>query len=343
VASVNDTRAVLSSLRVRAGVAAAAGLVLIFGFLLRPATQLPATAIEEAPAPILQEVMNQRDALTIVRRLQDLARQNVRFAARLTVPEFPLERWSDWNPPRTSATRERYAVVVAERRLVGAAADLPEDTRIRVALGDGRQLEGRVGTRYPVRGLAFVDVTTSTPLQVPATSPAIAPGDAVVGAAPSAEQDLIIAPLFVAGMSGDTILLTSLVEGFDGMPVFSEAGVVGLIARAESGTRMLSLEAALRPRSPADAIPPVFGVSLQVARSGDGDVNEVAVQDVAPEGAAAKAGLRPGDVLIDIDGVPVRSLEDATGALTAGTDTSRKVRVRRGRRTVVLDFAGRLP
>jgi serine protease Do len=63
------------------------------------------------------------------------------------------------------------------------------------------------------------------------------------------------------------------------------------------------------------------------------------VTGVAPDSAAAKAGIRPGDLVLEINRQPVRSAEDAAAVIVAGSDARTLLRLysRGNSRYVVVD------
>jgi Do/DeqQ family serine protease len=84
-----------------------------------------------------------------------------------------------------------------------------------------------------------------------------------------------------------------------------------------------------------------FGMSVapitpEVARQLDldRDTKGVVIEDVDPDGAAASAGLRQGDVIQQINGHAVRSGEDVRSALNAATDKPAVLLVQRGDATI---------
>jgi serine protease Do len=53
------------------------------------------------------------------------------------------------------------------------------------------------------------------------------------------------------------------------------------------------------------------------------------VSEVEPGSRAAKAGLRPEDLIVEIDRKPIASAEDAVAALRSGGKTTHLLKVRR--------------
>ena len=65
------------------------------------------------------------------------------------------------------------------------------------------------------------------------------------------------------------------------------------------------------------------------------------IADVDPSGAAASAGLREGDVIQQINGKPVRSVDDVRGALGATGDKPAVLLIARGGNTVFVPLRSR--
>jgi hypothetical protein len=320
--------AMLASKRLRTLTAAAAAAILGIGFLLKPAAPA-APPPDEAPAPILQQVVQQREADAVFRRMRDAAPQAVRFAARLTPLHPRVETWSDWQPTHNERTRaDRFAAVLDTRHLLGDAADLDEGARVRVMLGDGRTFEARVTTRFVSRSLAVLEPITEIQLDGPpkAPQPVIA-GTAAFATAPGSAAP-IVAPLFVAGVTSRELLTTNALDGLRGMPVFTlDGNLAGIVAVEESRARVLTLDAAMAV-APAGPREPLFGFTLSVQPGDAGEV--VTVTDVAPSGPAEQAGVRAGDVVIAMNGQEITNLENAVSALSAGDALT--ITVRRGSR-----------
>jgi C-terminal processing protease CtpA/Prc len=63
---------------------------------------------------------------------------------------------------------------------------------------------------------------------------------------------------------------------------------------------------------------------------------DVVIVSVVEASEAERAGLAPGDVLVDVDGADVRTMEDARGRLSGPVEQDVLVHVRRGERTLAL-------
>jgi aminopeptidase YwaD len=108
------------------------------------------------------------------------------------------------------------------------------------------------------------------------------------------------------------------------------AGIAGAPERAE----FRKVEEPARPGGGGGGYGPSFGSVPDMAFSGKG----VKFQDLREGSPAQKAGLRPGDVMIEFDGKPVDNLYDFTYALREKKPGDRVlVKVRRGGETVAVE------
>jgi Do/DeqQ family serine protease len=100
--------------------------------------------------------------------------------------------------------------------------------------------------------------------------------------------------------------------------------------------RQVSVKLAELPRTAKDdssapaerGTPGALGLSVQAGDSG------VEVTAVDPSGPAADAGIREGDVLVEVNGLPVRSSADVRSALGKSKGKAALVLVRRGDQTI---------
>lgn len=331
----------LHSRRTRALLAVAAVAVLVGGYALRPAAELPGRPIEEQTAPILRQVVEQREPSELFAALQETARRVLGVTARITVPAPPRARWSDWRPVEPHRAT-RYGVVLDGNRVLGDFGDLAAGTEVQVHVGASRNTRGWVVERFSDTrlGLAALD---------PALSPAPArdagatatPGELVVAVAPG-EEGPVIVPLSISERRGGALVVLGASHRLAGMPAFTAAGaLVGVLAGADDELRIVPVRNVLSgPSLSAEPSPPL-GLSLRVDRRTE-DVR-VVVDEVAPFGRAADGGVRVGDVLLAIDDVPVETLDEAASALEAAESKSLRLRVRRGPRSVVVRVAGSNP
>ncbi len=73
----------------------------------------------------------------------------------------------------------------------------------------------------------------------------------------------------------------------------------------------------------------------------DRDARGAVITNVDPSGAAASAGLRAGDVIQQINGRAVRSVDDVRGALNASTGKPSVLLIQRGDTTVFIPLRAR--
>jgi S1-C subfamily serine protease len=96
--------------------------------------------------------------------------------------------------------------------------------------------------------------------------------------------------------------------------------------RTTSGVRIT-----VDPKSAAGASPEGNSVAVTLGETGGPD-REVVIADVAAGSEAERAGLRPGDVLLSVDGVKVERIEDARAKLTGPAALDVLLKLRRGDR-----------
>ena len=101
-------------------------------------------------------------------------------------------------------------------------------------------------------------------------------------------------------------------------------GVGNLTAVDVSKNEAMSSSAPAAPSRSTNTRPGILGVSG--ANWMEGDVSGVEIVAVAPKSAAAGAGLRPGNVITDVNDQPIRSTEDLASVL-AQNEPGTRVRI----------------
>jgi hypothetical protein len=244
----------LAGLTRRIVIGMSAALILIGGVLLKPAAPAPPPATE-TPAPMLQEVVQQREAETIFRRMRAAWPQVARFTARVTLMPSSPEAM-EFGPRDPAYAAGRFGVVAGPRRILADSGDIADDAVLRIALGDGRAFEARVTARFPDRSLALLEVPETLTLEGPPQAASIVSGTALFAAAQRADGT-VIAPLFVAHASSRELLTTNALDAFRGMPVFTlEGQLAGILAYERGQVRLLTVAAALEPPALVLPVPP---------------------------------------------------------------------------------------
>jgi hypothetical protein len=233
--------------RIVVGVSAA--VVLGVGALLKPAAPDAPPPSTEAPAPMLQQVVQQREAETIYRRMREAWPGVARFTARVAraAPEPDL---LEFGPPDPAQTAERFGVVVGSRRILADVSDAVEGASLNVVLGDGRAFEARVITPFPDRSLAILEAPDGIALEGPERATSVVAGMPIFAAA-ARRDGTVIAPLFVAHASRRELSTTNALDAFRGMAVFNlEGQLAGILAYERGQVRVLTMGAALEPPPP---------------------------------------------------------------------------------------------
>src|SRR5262249_19825065 len=83
------------------------------------------------------------------------------------------------------------------------------------------------------------------------------------------------------------------------------------IAEARAGQTTKDVVIAIKPDDGSSGPASSAAASVAVTLAETGDPREVVIAAVAENSEAERAGLQPGDVLIDVDGAPVRTINDA--------------------------------
>ena len=331
-AELRGAARLLATHRQRLAAVAISAAILGGGYLARPERSTVAQ-IEERPAPLLQQVVAQRESQAFYRTLQDSAVRSAQYTVRVVAAARPPDSWSDWEPSSPDVVTTRFGVIVGARELMAEGSGLQPGDVVTATTGAGQLVTGRVAAILRERRLARIAVEVERPLPAPPPAARPRPGDAVVGVAPGA-GGLIVAPLFVATATDDGLTTTTPLDRFAGAAIFNDAReLVGIVARASGEWRVLPLEHAI-VEPPVPAPPPQrFGVSLRVDPTADGD--RILVAALAPDGLATRSGLRAADQLLTRAGEPVRSIPEARAVLQeAALDGT--LRIVRGRRALRL-------
>lgn len=230
--------------------------------------------------------------------------------------------------------------------LVVTNAHVARGRRLGVTLADGRELDGEVIAHDPTRDLAALKLDASgLPSADIGDSDTLRPGELVVA---------VGNPLGVTGAAAAGVVHRAtahgpfgrrwieadvrLAPGNSGGPLSDANGrVVGVNTMIASGLA-LAVPSKTVVRFLAGTRTPRLGVVVQPALVVSGRMREPAllVTDVAPESAAAEAGLSHGDAIIGAGGLPLGGGQDLAGILSDWdvTEPLRLELVRAGTRLV---------
>lgn len=217
-------------------------------------------------------------------------------------------------------------VVWASDGLIVTNAHVARSKRPEVELWDGRRFEGRVMAHDARRDLAVVRIEANSLAAVtPGNSVALRPGELVIavgnplGFAGAISTGVIhsIGPLPAMGRQNWVRATVRLAPGNSGGPLANaRAEVIGINTAIVNG-----LGVAVPSRDIGEFLRrgsrPRLGVALRPVIY-DGRSWGLLILEVQPEGAAAMASLRVGDILVGIDGRPVGSLDNLNDALDSG-------------------------
>jgi serine protease Do len=234
-------------------------------------------------------------------------------------------------------------VVVAPGRVLTNAHNL-RDRTTQVTFGDGRREQGSVSGADPSGDLVVLEVDTGDVAPVEFATDGPTAGSVVFAVARGLRGTRIGFGL-VSGtqrpfrgprgrrISGGVEHSAPLARGSSGGPLVDRAGrVVGINThRLGQGFYLAQpTDEALRAKvdrmgAGADVSPPTLGVAVappEVARRlrrsvGLEDRTGVLVREVDDDGAAARAGIRPGDLLVTAGGAELGAVDDLFDALDA--------------------------
>jgi serine protease Do len=222
-------------------------------------------------------------------------------------------------------------VVWASDGLIVTNAHVARSTGPEVELWDGRRFEARITAHDARRDLAALRIEANGLAAVTAgDSGALRPGELVIavgnplGFAGAVSTGVIhsIGPLPGMGRQNWVRATARLAPGNSGGPLANARGqVIGINTAIVNG-----LGVAVPSRDISDFLRrgsrPRLGVALRPVIY-DGRRWGLLILEVQPEGAAALASLRVGDILVAVDGQPIETLDILNDALDSGAPVVR--------------------
>lgn len=222
-------------------------------------------------------------------------------------------------------------VVWAADGLILTNAHVARSTRPEVELWDGRQFAARVTGHDARRDLAALRIEANgLPAATVGDSSALRAGELVIavgnplGFAGAVSTGVIhsIGPLAGMGRQNWVRMTARLAPGNSGGPLANARGeVIGINTAIVNG-----LGAAVPSRDIGEFLRrgsrPRLGVALRPVMY-DGQRLGLLILEVEPEGAAAMASLRIGDILVGVGGRSIESLDTLNDALDSGAPVVR--------------------
>ncbi|MGI9197323.1 MAG: S1C family serine protease [Candidatus Nanopelagicales bacterium] len=231
-------------------------------------------------------------------------------------------------------------IVTNNHVISGAYADDSMSGTVEVVMADGRRLPATVVGRNVSYDIAVLSVDADGLTTLPlGDSDTVRIGDSVVAIGSPLGLDStvtlgIVSALdrpVIAGRDGESSYISAIQTdaainpGNSGGPLLDGAGrVIGVtsaIATLASGTGSIGLGFAIPVNAvqrianelidTGDSSTPIMGITLDTRFQGEGAL----INTVTPDGPAARAGVRPGDVVVKADGRPVANADEMVVAI----------------------------
>ena len=318
----------LHSNRVKLGIAVVATLVLIAGAVLAPPS-VPAALSppKEHSAPLLEQEVQRQAPLRGFSALREvgtrvahhtIAIPGVEQATSGSVLDFAAS-------PAAPSLPAGYGVVVSRAGDVLTLADaLDGRSRLQVVLPSGGVADAELAAFEPATGLVLLTLSSTTGVSASPIATERAGAGTLVAAAARWNGSDIVVPAFVTEFSSGDYRVSAGGEVLRAAtPIFTLDGdLVAIAAGTNQPGWAYSVPDALgRLRAALNAgrgQPPSLGLTLQPIEGALAQLfghTGALVADVVDDGPADGAGIRPGDVLIEIGDAAVHSLEAAQQAI----------------------------
>ena len=314
----------LATPRARLVAGGTAGLLLAIGLLTAPSRPAPtaggaAAGLAERTAPLLEAELQRRASLQAFERIQELGSRVIGYSVALggTAPDAPPVQ-SDATLAPLSVLPRGFGVPVGAGLILTHAAALQSGERIEVRTASGTALAASVAAFDPATGGVLLRVPDGELPLPPLTPRTLGAGTLITAAGRWNEQD-VIAPVFIVSAGPGQYTVSGATPLPPGTPLFTVDGELAAVL-APTGIAVQAspmVERLLAQASGAAGLPVALGLSLQSLQPAlapwFGDRGAL-VADVS--GADAwRAGLRPGDALVAVDGELVETVLVALEAL----------------------------
>jgi len=318
--SANSVRKVLGPIRMKLRATLASVVVLGVGAWLAPETDSSAVAPpQERAAPLLDEQVARRETAPVFTGVQDAAQRIDRQGLVVVQPAAASPRWSDFaaaSDPRSPG----FGIFVSSNHVLTHYDAVNGRSSVLLSTAEGRTIHAVPVVFEPATGLMLLE--TDDPAGLVASPGSFQPetGDVVLGSGSLPFGELTV-PTFVMGVAADEFVASSTELLMPGMPVYSlEGELMGIAGRKGSG-QVHSVRAAatrLRGRLGAGGLPGSAGMEFQAIEGALASLfgtRGLLVTWVVPRGAAARAGIEPGDVLLTINGAAIADPDGAVDLL----------------------------
>ena len=328
-------------LKVRIAVGSAA--VLLVGASIAPPATSTLEVSQERAAPLLEERIQLRESVRPFQGVDGAAAGVIPYGvAILPPPAVTPVTGGDFSSASSILLDSGFGVRISATEVVTHVDALDGRSTVRFSSTDGAVVTGRVAA-YDASGIVLLRTESSALPAAPLATEMLPPGALAVGASPGT-YGTIVRPIFIISASSRDYTVGSVeTDPSPGMPIYTLDGALAAVA-AGSGGRAIPVEpviSRLRARATDGPLPGALGITHQrlpePLHSAFGDRGLV-VTRVVTAGPADRAGIRPGDVIVELADVPVDDSDGLSRVLDSTMEgTVVPVDLRRNGRLLTLE------